>query len=139
MNNPISFATEISNSNKLAIEKFQKKSFTEIMTGIVTNLDFVYGISIGSTKKNNNRLKIRNKSTRYKNIITHLEEVSTYDNISKLKKFLYKQEKILKKSRFNLANKTSRIIQFFPKYVNSIPIFAGKVIGTSFGLAFAGI
>lgn len=51
MNNPISFATEISNSNKLAIEKFQKKSFTEIMTGIVTNLDFVYGISIGSTKK----------------------------------------------------------------------------------------
>ena len=138
-NEEISFAIEISNSNKLAIEKFQNKSFTRIIGGIVTNFDFVYGMSIGSTKNNNNRLKIRNKSTRYKNIITSLKKVSANDNISKLKKFLYIKEKQLKKLRFNLANKTSKIIQFFPKYVNSIPIFIGKVSGTSFGLAFAGI
>ena len=138
-NEEISFAIEISNSNELAIKKFQNKSFTRIIGGIVTNFDFVYGMSIGSTKNNNNRLKIRNKSTRYKNIITSLKKVSANDNISKLKKFLYIKEKQLKKLRFNLANKTSKIIQFFPKYVNSIPIFIGKVSGTSFGLAFAGI
>jgi hypothetical protein len=48
-------------------------------------------------------------------------------------------EKVFKKSRFNIAKKTERIIQFFPKYVNSIPIFAGKVVGSSIGLIFSGI